>query len=219
MTYLTYLVARLCYKRNCMFSANITLKIVKPLFFITCLLPFAALSYGFVYDNLGADPIQLMLKETGEWALRLLLATLAVTPIRHIFGWSSLIKLRRMLGLFSFFYAVLHLSLYVVFDQSLDVAAIITDIIERPFITMGMVSFLLMLPLALTSSNFAIRYLTGQKWKQLHQLVYLVAIGVVIHFFWLAQSKAHITEPAIYVVILAVLLLVRHPPILRKLQR
>jgi sulfoxide reductase heme-binding subunit YedZ len=202
-----------------MFSTEITLKWIKPLVFTFCLLPFIALSYGFTTDNLGADPIQYLLKETGEWALRLLLLTLAVTPIRQIFGWSSLIRLRRMLGLFSFFYALLHVCIYITFDQSLDVVEILNDIFKRPFITVGMISFLLMLPLALTSSNAAIRYLTGKKWKQLHQLVYLVAIGAVVHFFWLAQSKANITEPAIYMVILAILLLIRHPPIMQKLKR
>ncbi|MCV6638051.1 protein-methionine-sulfoxide reductase heme-binding subunit MsrQ [Candidatus Albibeggiatoa sp. nov. NOAA] len=202
-----------------MFSTEITLKVVKPVVFILCLLPAMMLVYGFLTHNLGADPIQLMLKETGEWALRLLLATLAVTPIRHIFGWSSLIRIRRMLGLFSFFYALLHITIYITFDQSLDIVEIINDIFKRPFITIGVMSFLLMLPLALTSSNYAIRYLTGKKWKQLHQLVYLVGIGAVIHFLWLAQSKAYITEPLIYMTILAMLLLVRHPPIMQKLKR
>ncbi|WP_353570001.1 protein-methionine-sulfoxide reductase heme-binding subunit MsrQ [Candidatus Albibeggiatoa sp. nov. BB20] len=202
-----------------MFSTEITLKFIKPIVFIVCLLPFATLSYGFINDNLGADPIQLLLKETGEWALRLLLVTLAVTPIRQIFGWSSLIRLRRMLGLFSFFYALLHVCIYSAFDQSLDIIDILNDVLKRPFIMVGMISFLLMLPLALTSYNAAIRYLTGKKWKQLHQLVYLVAIGAVVHFFWLSQSKAHITEPAIYMTILATLLLVRHPPIMQKLKR
>ncbi|MEK7989470.1 MAG: protein-methionine-sulfoxide reductase heme-binding subunit MsrQ [Thiotrichaceae bacterium] len=202
-----------------MFSTEITLKWVKPLIFVFCLIPIILLSYGFITDNLGADPIQSLLKQTGEWALRLLLATLAVTPIRQIFGWSSLIRIRRMLGLFSFFYALLHVCIYITFDQSLDIGDIINDVFKRPFITIGMLSFLLMLPLALTSSNAAIRYLTGKKWKQLHQLVYLVAIGAVIHFLWLAQSKANITEPAIYMIILAILLLIRHPPIMQKLKR
>jgi sulfoxide reductase heme-binding subunit YedZ len=190
---------------------EITLKIIKPLVFIFCLLPFIVLSYGFFTNNLGADPIQLLLKETGEWALRLLLATLAITPIRQFFRWSSLIRLRRMLGLYSFFYACLHVCIYMIFDQSLDIADIINDILKRPFIAVGVASFLLMLPLALTSFNAAIRYIGGKKWKQLHQLVYLVAIGAVVHFFWLAQSKAHIEEPVIYAIILAALLLVRYP--------
>ncbi len=193
-----------------MFSTQISLKIIKPVAFILCLVPFFILMHGFLNDNLGADPIQFMLKETGQWALRLLLITLAITPIRLISSWSSLIKFRRMFGLFSFFYAFLHVCIYIVFDQSLDIVEITSDIFKRPFITVGAISFLLMLPLALTSSNIAIRYLTGKKWQQLHQLVYSVAIGAVIHFLWLAQSKAHITEPLVYMGILIVLLLSRY---------
>jgi len=160
-------------------------------------------------DNLGVNPIETLIRDTGLWGLRFLLLTLAITPLRII--WSALIKLRRMLGLFSFFYATLHVFCYLWFEQQFDWNEILADIIERPFITVGFFSFILLLLLAITSNNKMIKRLGGKQWQLLHRLIYLIAIGVVVHFWWMAQSKVDVSTPLLYAIILAILLLFRLP--------
>ena len=176
---------------------------IKPLLFVLCLLPLGQLAWGVIYDELGANPIEVLTRSTGEWTLRFLLVTLTVTPLRQLTGANWLIKLRRMLGLFAFFYALVHLTSYLWLDQFFDWGEILRDIIKRPFITVGMTAFLLMLPLALTSTNRMMRRLGGN-WRRLHRLIYLLAPLAVLHYFWLV--KADIRLPVIYALLLGVLL-------------
>jgi len=175
--------------------------------FIVSLMPAVALVYGLLNDQLGANPIETLTRDTGEWALRFLLITLAVSPLRLLFSWHFLAAIRRMLGLYSFFYASVHMLLYVWLDQFFNLSDIINDIIERPFITVGVINFLALIPLALTSSDAMVKRLGTERWNRLHSLVYYIGIGGVIHFFMLV--KKDITEPVIYIAILAVLLGIR----------
>lgn len=177
--------------------------IIKPVLFLSCLVPLALLILGVINETLGANPAETLSRETGEWTLRFLLITLAVTPARKIFSLSWLIKLRRMLGLFVFFYAVVHLLTYVWFDQYFDLNEIIKDIIKRPFITIGFFAFILLVPLALTSTNKMIKRLK-KNWVKLHSLIYVVSVFGVLHFIWLV--KADYLQPIIYGLILLVLL-------------
>ncbi len=171
--------------------------------FAFCLLPLCALFLGAVNGGLGANPLETVTHQTGEWGLRFLMVTLALTPLREWFGWNRLVQYRRMLGLFSFFYVCLHLSIYLLFDHLFDVQAILEDILERPYITLGMMGFVLLLPLAVTSTKGWIRRL-GRNWQRLHRLVYPAAIVAVLHFLWLV--KADPREPLIYAGILCFLL-------------
>ena len=177
---------------------------LKTALFILCLLPLALYAAGLWQDTLGANPIEALTRGLGDWALRLLLITLAVTPLRRLSGWAWLLKLRRMLGLFAFFYASLHLIAYLWLDQFFDWAEIGRDILKRPFITVGMATFLLLAPLAATSTKAMIRRLGGQRWQRLHRLIYPAALLAVLHFTWMV--KVDVREPALYGVILAVLL-------------
>jgi methionine sulfoxide reductase heme-binding subunit len=176
----------------------------KVALFVLCLVPLAYYGWGAWQDTLGANPIEAITRGLGDWALRLLLITLAITPLRRLTGWIWLMKLRRVLGLFVFFYASLHLVAYLWLDQFFAWAEIGRDILKRPFITAGMIAFLMLVPLAATSNNAMIRRLGGRSWQQLHRLVYPLAMIAVLHFAWMV--KVDITEPALYGVILAVLL-------------
>ncbi|HHH36080.1 MAG TPA: protein-methionine-sulfoxide reductase heme-binding subunit MsrQ [Gammaproteobacteria bacterium] len=181
---------------------------LKPLVFLLCLLPFAMLLYDGFAHQLGANPVEKITHRTGDWTLRLLLLTLAVTPLRRITGWNPLIRIRRMLGLYTFFYACLHFLTYLVFDQFFDWQEIYKDILKRPYITVGFTAFVLLVPLAVTSTNAMIRRL-GKRWRQLHQLVYVVATLGVLHYLWLV--KKDLREPLVYAVIWLILLLMRRP--------
>lgn len=177
---------------------------LKALVFAACLIPLARLITLGYFDRLGANPIEFITRSTGTWVLIFLLITLTVTPLRRITGWQWLIKLRRMLGLFAFFYACLHFTTYIWLDQFFDVQEIIKDVIKRPFITIGFASFILLIPLAVTSTNAMVRRLGGKRWQALHRLVYFVAVGGVIHYWWLV--KKDLTQPIIYAALLSVLL-------------
>ena len=172
--------------------------------FGACLIPLAVLAGQALTHKLGANPIDEITNQTGIWTLRLLLITLAVTPARRLTGWNRLIQLRRMLGLFAFFYGSLHLLTYIWLDQFFAVEEIIADVMERPFITVGFASFVLLLPLAVTSTTAMIKRLGGKWWLRLHRLVYAIAIGGVVHYLWLV--KADIRQPLIYGGILGALL-------------
>jgi sulfoxide reductase heme-binding subunit YedZ len=180
--------------------------IYKPAVFIACLVPFVLLLGGalnlFGLD-LGADPVARLLHQLGKTGLNLLLITLLVTPVRQLTGWTHVIRLRRMLGLFAFFYVVLHFSVYLFLDRGLDMGEVIKDIAKRPYITLGFIALLILIPLAITSTNKMMRRL-GRRWQKLHQLVYAASILGVWHFYW--QVKKDIREPLIYAGILAVLL-------------
>lgn len=184
-------------------SSNTISYIIKPVLFMVCLVPFIALVIGAVNNTLGINPVETMTHETGEWTLRLLLVTLAITPLRHLSGKSWLIKLRRMLGLYTFFYACLHFITYIWLDQYFDWMEIIRDIPKRPFITVGFAAFVLLIPLAVTSNNKMMRRLK-KNWVKLHKLVYVIAVLGVLHFLWLV--KADTLEPLIYAGILLILL-------------
>jgi sulfoxide reductase heme-binding subunit YedZ len=171
--------------------------------FLIGLIPFAQLIYNAFTDNLGANPIDAITRHTGSWALILLLVTLSVTPLRKILGWNGLVKYRRMLGLFAFFYAVLHFTTFLVLDHFFDFNAILKDIMKRPYVTAGFTGFVLMIPLAITSTTGMIRRM-GKRWQSLHRLVYIAALAGVIHFYWLV--KADIRRPAQYGLVLALLL-------------
>lgn len=170
------------------------------------LIPAAWLFYQGVNDNLGADPMRYLEQALGLWALRFLVATLAVTPLRQLLG-INLLRYRRALGLLTFYYAALHLTTYLVLDQGLDLGAIGADIVKRPYITIGMATFVVLVPLAVTSNNAAIRRLGGQAWARLHRLVYPAAIGAVLHFLLVVKSWP--PEPLVYTAIVLVLLAYR----------
>lgn len=179
------------------------LKRIKPIVFVLCLLPLASLIWGLVTGRLGANPIEALTHGTGEWALRLLLVTLAMTPLARLGGRSWPMGLRRMLGLFAFFYAALHLMTYLWLDQFFRWGEIVTDVTDRPFIAAGMSAFFLLVPLAATSTRGMMRRL-GRRWKPLHRLVYLSVALAVLHFVWLV--KADQLRPLVYAAILAALL-------------
>ncbi|MBL8253819.1 MAG: protein-methionine-sulfoxide reductase heme-binding subunit MsrQ [Candidatus Competibacter sp.] len=175
----------------------------KPLIFIVSLLPLAWLFWLTWQDRLGVNPVETLSHRTGDWSLRFLLLTLAVTPLRRLTGWNGLIKFRRMLGLFAFFYVCLHFGVYLIFDQFFDWASIVEDVAKRPYITVGFAGWLLLIPLAVTSTNGMIKRL-GRNWQRLHRLVYLIGTLGVLHYLWLV--KADIAEPLLYGGILGVLL-------------
>ena len=182
-------------------------RILKPAVFLSALVPLLGLLGKAYAGTLSANPIKEITEETGIWTLRFLLITLAVTPLRTITRWSPAGTFRRMFGLFSFFYGLLHFTTYVYLDQYFAFDDIINDVAKRPFITMGFASLVLMIPLALTSPNRVVRWIGGRRWKALHRTVYLVALGGVIHYLWLV--KADTSRPLLYGAILTVLLLFR----------
>ena len=183
-------------------GAQIT--VIKVIVFLLCLIPAANLAMGWQNDALGADPIETISRSSGQWTLRFLLISLAVTPLRRYTGLHWLIRLRRMLGLFVFAYATSHLLSYVWLDQFFDWRAIARDILDRPFITVGFSAFVLLIPLAATSNTFALRRLGGRRWQALHRSSYGIAVLGVVHFWWLV--KADVFTPFIYAFVLAVLL-------------
>ena len=178
----------------------------KPLVFLICLLPFAWLVFRVFTQDLGANPQEALIRATGDWTLRFLCIVLAVTPLRTISNTPQLARFRRMLGLFVYFYVVVHLLSYSWFDMGFDVAEIAKDIYKRPFILVGFSAFLLLTPLALTSFNRAIKVLGAKRWQQLHKLVYVIAGLGILHFFWMRAGKNDFNEVYVYAAILGVLL-------------
>lgn len=176
---------------------------LKPWTLAICLYPATRLIWLGLTGGLGVNPIEFITRSLGTWALSFLLITLSVTPLRKLTGWSELLRVRRMLGLTAFFYALSHLLSYLWLDQFFDWTAIFKDILKRPFITIGMATFLMLLPLALTSTNAAMRRLK-RNWQRLHRLVYPAAVCAVLHYFWLVKQDT--TQPTIYAFVLAVLL-------------
>jgi sulfoxide reductase heme-binding subunit YedZ len=178
----------------------------KPVLFVLCLVPLAILIWRAFAGDLGANPVETITHETGEWALRFLLITLAISPIRNWLGDGTIVRFRRMFGLYVFFYACCHFLIWFIADHSLDFADMLDDIIDRPYITLGFTGLLVLIPLAVTSNQAMIRRL-GRRWKSLHKLTYLVLVLAVLHFLWLV--KADYLEAGIYAVIGAALLLQR----------
>jgi sulfoxide reductase heme-binding subunit YedZ len=180
---------------------------LKVLVFVAALGPVSYLVWAAFTGHLSANPVSDLTNETGLWTLRLLATTLAITPLRRLTGWNDIIRFRRMLGLFAFFYGTLHFLTYIAFDQSFaPIGEIVKDVRKRPFITMGFSAFVLMIPLALTSTAGMIRRL-GRRWQQLHRLVYVSAVAAVVHYYWLV--KADVRSPLRYAAIVAVLLAFR----------
>ncbi|MFK7814753.1 MAG: sulfite oxidase heme-binding subunit YedZ [Gammaproteobacteria bacterium] len=178
-------------------------KKIKPVLFILLLVPLAMLAYSFYSEGFGANPIETINRYTGDWALRILLLTLVFSPLIRITRWNNIIQYRRMVGLFAFFYVCMHLTSYIVLDQFFDFSAVIDDVFKRPFITAGFSAFILLIPLAVTSTNKMVERLQ-YRWIQLHRLVYFIAMLAVLHFWWMV--KVDTREPMIYAIILAVLL-------------
>lgn len=185
-------------------------RIARPVLFVALALPAVALVVAGFTDGLGANPVEKITHETGEWALRILVATLAITPLRRVTGWNWLARLRRMLGLYSFFYVALHLTTWAWLDQFFNLDDILADIIDRPYITVGFAAFCLLVPLAATSTNAMVRRLGGQRWRRLHQLAYVATLLACLHFLWLA--KADLTEPLVYTTVTMALLAARLRP-------
>ena len=184
-------------------------RVTKPVVFTLCLLPVVILllqAFEVREFGLGVNPIEELLHQLGRWGLKFLLLSLTITPLRRWTGWNWLIRFRRMLGLFAFFYIVLHFLTYAILDQGLDIAAITEDVIKRPYITLGMAALLLLIPLALTSTKGMMRRL-GKRWQKLHRLVYIIAIIAVWHFYW--QVKLDTLDATLYALVLAVLLITR----------
>jgi sulfoxide reductase heme-binding subunit YedZ len=178
----------------------------KPLLFIVCLMPFAWLFYAALSNQLGANPAEALIRATGDWTLRFICIVLAVTPLRVISGTPALARFRRMLGLFAYFYVLVHLLSYSWFDMGFDVADIAKDIAKRPFILVGFSAFVLLTPLAATSFNAAIKAMGARRWQLLHKLVYLIAGLGLLHFFWMRAGKNNFTEVFVYAAIVATLL-------------
>jgi len=179
-------------------------KFNKIVIFINSLVPLSLLFWDAIFGNLGANPIEFFLRTTGVLTLLFLLITLSVTPLRKYYGWNQLIKFRRMLGLYSFFYGFLHLITYSIFDKSLSVSAIVSDVWERPFIAIGMLAFFLLIPLAVTSTNGMIKRLGGKNWQKLHRLTYVAAIAGIVHFWMIVKSD--VFYPLLFGLVLAGLL-------------
>ena len=190
--------------------------VAKTGLFAAALVPFATLVVNAFTGGLGANPVEAITHTTGEWTLRLLLATLAITPLRHFTGWVWLTRLRRMVGLFAFFYLTLHFATYAVLDASLDLAYIVEDVADRLYITVGFAAFVMLVPLAATSTNAMVRRLGPVRWRRLHRLVYAAAVGGALHFLWLV--RADLLEPLIYAGVLAALLAARLPPAVKWMQ-
>ncbi len=182
-------------------------RVGKPVVFLLALAPALLLGLDFATDDLGANPIEEITHRTGRWGLRFLLIALAVTPLRIVTGWSQLVLLRRMLGLFAFFYVLLHFSTYIVLDQFFYLAGIVEDVAKRPYITVGFTSFLLLIPLAITSTNGWVKRLGGKRWTKLHKLAYVAATGGILHYLWLVKADSR--DPVVYGTILLVLLGIR----------
>jgi len=181
-------------------------RVAKPVLFTICLLPFAWLVYRAFANQLGANPAEALIRATGDWTLRFICIVLAVTPLKVISNTPMLLRFRRMLGLFVYFYVAIHLLSYSWFDMGFDVADIVKDIIKRPFILVGFSAFLLLTPLAATSFNAAIRKLGARRWQMLHKLVYLIAGLGILHFFWMRSGKNDFAEVFVYAAIITLLL-------------
>jgi len=183
-----------------------TIRVMKAIVFAVALLPLARLVVLTLNDGLGANPIEFLLRSLGTWTLVALLVTLSITPLRWLTGWTWLLRLRRMFGLFAFFYATLHVGVYIGLDQYLDLRAIVADIVKRPYLTFGAVAFVLLIPLAATSFNAAVRWLGARRWQNLHRLVYAIAVAAILHYWYHKLAKNDLQTPAIYAAVLGVLL-------------
>lgn len=196
---------------------RIAINYFKIVLFVLCLVPLARLLYLAANDELGANPIELITRSTGTWALVFLCLTLSMTPLRLITGLGAWIQLRRMLGLFCFFYACLHFGIWFYLDQNLELHAMFQDVLKRPFITMGFLTLVLLFPLAMTSNQWAIRKL-GRRWTLLHKFVYVIGCTAIVHYWWHKAGKNDLGTVSIYASIIFLLLCFRIPVIRRRLK-
>ena len=187
-----------------MSQAQFIRRVVKPAVFVAALEPFGWLVYNAFFGDLGVNPVETITNQTGIWTLRFIVLTLALTPLRYVTGFNPLALFRRMLGLFAFFYGSLHFMTYFILDHSLEFSGVWEDVVKRPYITAGFTAFVLMIPLALTSTQGWIRRLGGKRWNLLHRLIYITAMGGVLHYFW--KVKLDTTNPLYYAAVVAVLL-------------
>ena len=194
------------------------MKYLKSILFFISLLPLGRLAWLWYADDLGANPIEFITRSTGTWALVFLCITLAMTPIRLLTGWVAWVQWRRMFGLFCFFYACIHFSIWFWLDQNIDLQAMWADVVKRPFITMGFTTFVLLIPLAITSNHWAVRAL-GRRWSLLHKLIYVTAITALIHYWWHKAGKNDLQTVSIYGVAILLLLLCRLPWLRERLQK
>jgi sulfoxide reductase heme-binding subunit YedZ len=185
------------------------LKGIKAAVFVLALAPLARLVVYAFLDRLGANPIEFVTRNTGDWTLYFLCMTLAVTPLRRLAKWNWLLKLRRMLGLYAFFYALLHFTTFLWFDHYFDVAEMLKDVAKRPFITVGFAAFVLLIPLAVTSTNAMVRRLGGKTWQRIHKLIYVIAPLGILHFWWMKAAKHNFAQPTLFGIIVALLLAFR----------
>ena len=185
------------------------LRRLKIVLFIAATLPFLRLVVYTINDWLGANPVEFITRNTGDWTLYFLCITLAVTPLRRLTGWNWLIRLRRMIGLFAFFYAALHFTTFLWFDHFFDIAEMLKDVVKRPFITVGFSAFILLVPLAATSTNAMIKRLGGRRWQWLHRLIYLIAPLGILHYWWMKAGKNDFSQPIVFGLIVGALLLAR----------
>jgi sulfoxide reductase heme-binding subunit YedZ len=183
-------------------------KVFKAVLFVLALIPFVRM---VALTVMGAypDPLAAITFTTGDWTLYFLVITLAVTPLRRLLKWNWLVRLRRMVGLYAFFYAFLHFTAFLWFDHFFDVVAMWKDVLKRPFITVGFIAFVLLIPLAVTSNNAMIRKLGGKRWQWIHRLIYLIAPLGILHYYWMKSAKNNIAQPILFGVIVAALLAVR----------
>jgi len=185
------------------------LSVIKAIVFVLALLPFARLFWGAYANTIGANPVEFVTWSTGDWTLYFLCITLAITPLRRLTKWNWLVRLRRMVGLFAFFYAVLHFMTYLWLDQEFDVTGMLYDIAKRPFILVGFTAFVLLIPLAVTSTNGMVKRLGAKNWQWLHRLIYVIAPLGILHFWWMKAGKHNFQQPIIFGTIVAALLLLR----------
>lgn len=181
---------------------------IKALVFVLALLPFLRMAW-LVFQGVPVEPLEFLTRGTGDWTLYFLCITLAVTPLRRLSGWNWVVKLRRMLGLYAFFYALLHFVTFFWFDHFFDIAEMLKDVVKRPFITVGFIAFVLLIPLAVTSTNAMVKRLGGKRWLWLHRLIYLIAPLGILHFWWMKAGKNDFQEPIIFGTIVALLLAMR----------
>jgi len=181
---------------------------IKAVIFIAALIPFLRMVYLSVAGAL-ADPLEFITHSSGDWTLYFLVITLAVTPVRRLLKWNWVVKLRRMVGLYAFFYAFLHFTAFLWFDHFFDLAAMWKDVLKRPFITVGFIAFVLLIPLAVTSTNAMVRKLGGKRWQWIHRLIYLIAPLGILHYYWMKSAKNNIGQPILFGAIVVVLLALR----------
>lgn len=207
--WLRYTVRWICEDISKMMPTQKQQSMIKATLFVVALIPFVRLVWAAFTNHLGANPLEFITRNTGDWTLYFLCITLAITPLRRILGWPWLIKLRRMFGLYAFFYVCLHFLTFIWFDHFFDLAEMLKDIAKRPFILVGFTAFLLLIPLASTSTNAMIKRIGAKNWQRLHRLIYVIIALGLLHYFWMKAGKHDFRQPIIFSGLVATMLLMR----------